>query len=104
MKRLFDYDPVTKTRQIFTSNPEDGGDFSIHTEQDVTDIVEDNKAMFNQFDERSRWKGEWHRVGSIPLSEYFALPKEMREDNKDLLKWLSDRDRSKFRVRPGRLI
>lgn len=104
MKRLFDYDPVTKTRQIFTSNPEDGGAFAIHTEQDVTDIVEHNVALANRFDERANWKGDWHLVGSIPLSEYFALPQEMREDNKDLLKWLQNSDRKKFRTRTGRLI
>jgi hypothetical protein len=104
MKRLLGFDPVTKMREVFVSNPEDGGAFAIHTEQDVSDIVGRNKALFNAHDERSRWDGEWHLVGSIPLSEYYALPQEMREDNKNLLKWLSDSDRKHFRTRPGRLV
>ena len=35
--------------------------------QDITDIVEQNKALYNATDERERW-GEWTRYAQLPFA------------------------------------
>jgi len=47
MKRLLDYDPVTQITSVFHGS-DDGETFTIETIQDITDIVEDNKAQQNE--------------------------------------------------------
>lgn len=66
-KRLFSYDPDTKTKTWYVDNPGDG--FQLYTEQDVTDIIELNKAK--QLDPgyaklKSKEHGDYWRVASIP--------------------------------------
>jgi hypothetical protein len=71
----------------------------IHKEQDVTAIIEANKAEFNSAPER--W-GEWTKVGSIPLSVYYELERQgITQDQKAMAKWLNDPDNLYFRTRPG---
>lgn len=71
----------------------------IHKEQDVTSIIEANKAEFNSAPER--W-GEWTKVGSIPLSVYYELERQgITKDQKAMAKWLNDPDNLYFRTRPG---
>lgn len=109
MARLFDYDPVTKTKQLFHWNESDESGY-IETLQDVTDIVEANKGIFNLYDERTGWKGDQHLVGRIPLPLYFQLKQEGAIDpNGDcadprLLKWLGNSENKAWRTRPGKLI
>ena len=69
-----------------------------------------NQALRNQTDERERWtkrggddRGLGEKVASIPMSVYYSLPKDLREDENWLLKWLDDRDQLPFRTRTGRL-
>lgn len=76
----------------------------------MTDIVEANKAICNEFDRQTPW-GELNRVGSIPSTVYYGMkakgilgPKGEVLDEKALLKWLSDKDNAAFRTRPGMLI
>lgn len=102
MARVFNTDPITKTKRLFHWNEAEES-FHIETLQDVTDIVEDNKGFANHFDERTGWKGDFHRVASIPMPIYMGLPKDLREDNKALLRWLDDSDQRAFRTRPGKL-
>ena len=102
MARLFDYDPVAKTKQFFHFNHADDSGV-IETLQDCTDIVEDAKGKFNLIDERAGWKGDIHHVAQIPNSVFFALPKALREDPKALKRWLNDPDQKAFRTRPGKL-
>lgn len=71
----------------------------ISKEQDVSSIVEANKAEFNEAPDR--W-GEWTKVGSIPLSVYYELERKgILQDQKALAKWLNDPDNRAFRTRPG---
>lgn len=98
MKRILSENPEFGTKTIFHSTPD-----AIHIEkvQDVTDIVEDAKSVFNSTDERARW-GEWQRVASIPLAVYHDLKaKGIADDPKAMKKWLNDRDNQAFRTRPG---
>jgi hypothetical protein len=102
MKRLIT-DDVKQT--IFHSH--DGNDF-IETHQDVSAIVEANKASFNQFDERTRW-GEFDKVASIPLAVIDDLNKQgiMRGfaviDAQRMKIWLNNPDNRFFRTRPGQV-
>ena len=58
-KRILDYDPVTGTTQWF--HYDSAADrYALETTQDVTKIVERNKALFRQVDER---RSEERRVG-----------------------------------------
>lgn len=100
MRRLFDADPVTKTKRYFR---EDSEGFGVESVTDVTDVVEDAKANFNLYDERTGWKGDIHHVARIPSSVWFSLPKEMRDDPAALKRWLNDPDQRAFRTRPGRV-
>lgn len=93
--RLFHYDEATE-------------EATIETVQDVEGIVEATKDEFKEFDERANWKGEWHRVASIPISLYHDLIAkgviELNDPNKTKLKaWLNDPDNRFFRTRPGRI-
>lgn len=105
MKRLFDYDPVTGTRQWFHWNEADDS-FTIQTEQDVSQIVEANKASFNAFTSgKDKWGeefGQRTRVASIPLNVYQDLKKRgVLKDQAALKRWLNDPDNAVFRTRPG---
>jgi hypothetical protein len=100
--RLFDSDPVTKTRKVFRFDHTDDT-YVIATHQDVTDLVEDNLGRFNQVDERARW-GEMDRVASIPMPIYMELRRKgIVDDEKAFARWLDDPDNRCFRTRPGKL-
>ena len=72
--KIFDVNPDLGITRTWHYNDETD-EATIQTQQDVTDIIEENKQEFNQVDERARW-GEFSRVASIPLSLYYELKKE----------------------------
>lgn len=83
---------------------DDEGNVTIQTTQDVTDIIEANKAAYNQVDERANWKGDMHRVGSVPMSVYYDLKRRgILDDQAALKRWLNDPENQVFRTRPGRV-
>ena len=87
--RLFHYDEASDTT-------------TIETVQDVQDLVADSRAIFNSTDERANWKGDMHRVATIPLSVYFDLKnKGITKDPKAMKAWLNSPDNRHFRTRPG---
>mgnify|MGYP006921294479 CR=1 FL=1 len=98
MKLPFSYDPLLGIKRTF--HWDDSNDtFLIQTEQETTEIVEANKAAYN--DAPDRW-GDWTRVASIPLSLYFDLKKQGIADDDDAMKkWLNSSDNRFFRTRPG---
>jgi hypothetical protein len=85
----------------------DGG-YVIETKQDITGILESNKAQFNAIDEKSKW-GEWTKVASIPNVVVDELNKQgiMRGfavlDEKRFRIFLNDPDNRFFRTRPGQV-
>lgn len=100
MAKLFDYDPITKRKQLFHWDETEQAAY-LETLTDVTDIVETNKGLSNLFDERSRWKGDLHQVASIPMDIYMKLPPEIRNDEKAFRRWLNNADQKVWRTRPG---
>lgn len=85
------------------------GGLIIETTQDVTPIIEANKAQYNATDERKRWGDGWEKVGSIPLTmiqklnelgicKGFAIV-----DQKKMKAFLNDPENRYLRTRPGRV-
>lgn len=80
------------------------GSVTVQTVQDTTALAEANKQQFNQFDERSNWNGDMHRVASIPLSVYYDLKRKgILDDQVAMKKWLNDPENRVFRTRPGKV-
>ena len=102
-KRFFDANPEKGITRTWHYN-EDTDEATIQTQQDVTAIIEENKQEFNMVDERAGWKGEFHRVASIPMSIYAQLRAEGKLDDQEYMKrWLNDPENKFFRVRPGQV-
>ena len=103
-RRMLDYDPATGTTQWFHFD-NSTGKMGLETQQDVTAIVESTKGAFNPVDERANWKGDVHRVASIPMLIYNDLAKISNnfKDQAVIRKWLNDKDNRVFRTRPGKL-
>jgi hypothetical protein len=85
------------------------GGLLIETSQDVTEIVERNKARYAQTDERARW-GEWSHIGELPMAVIHDLnakglmrgfPRCRPEEVQGLVK--PSRQQIHFRSRPGRI-
>ena len=101
--KVFDIDPVTGVKKMWHYDA-DKDEAIIETIIDASDVVEDNKAEFNYFDERASWKGDLHKVASIPMSLYYDLKaKGITEDQARFKAWLNDPDNRFFRTRPGRV-
>lgn len=83
---------------------EAGDTATIETIQDAEAIVEGNKALFNQIDERARYGDGLHHVARIPLAVLADLRKRgIAQDPKRLKAWLNDSENRFFRVRPGQV-
>lgn len=84
------------------------GGLIVKHEQNVAPILEANKAVYNQTDERARW-GELTRVAEIPNSVIADLNRQgiMRGftviDQKRMKAFLNDPDNRFLRTRPGRV-
>lgn len=106
MARLIDYDPVTRTRTLFHyDNTEDVA--ILETVQDVGDVIEATKSEYNAHSHKDkRWRGDWHKVASIPMSvitDYKRKGIDLMKDDAALKRFLNDRDNGVFRTRPGRV-
>ena len=83
------------------------GDVTIHTQQDVSAVVRNNKMNFNE--RGGRWDQFQNHVARIPTAIYYDLIKRgiinERKDpeSKGLIAWLNDPDNRAWRSRPGRL-
>ena len=101
--KVFDVDPVTGVKKMWHYDG-DTDKAVIATIVDATDVVEENKAQFNQIDEKAGWKGDMHKVASIPMALFYDLKKQGIIDDQARLKaWLNDPDNRFFRTRPGRV-
>ena len=85
----------------------DGNQF-IETKQDISAILESNKAQFNAIDERAKW-GEWTKIASLPNVVIDDLNRQgiMRGfavvDEKRFRPFLNNPDNRFFRTRPGQI-
>lgn len=101
MRRLFDNDPVTRTTQNF--HVEDDDSFIIEAKQDVTDIAEMTQAEFREASRNFR-KGNFHKVGSIPLNIVADLQKQgIWQDDAALMQWLENPDNRKWKTKDVKL-
>ena len=101
-KRLFSTDKDQGITRYFHYD-DDTDQVTIQTQQDVSDVIEENKQEFAQIDERARW-GEWTRVASIPMSIYLKLKAEGKLDDQAYMKrWLNDPENRYFRTRAGQV-
>jgi len=99
--RIFDVDNYAGT--ITYAHADGEGGLILETLQDVEPILEANKSLHADVDERARY-GEWTRVASIPLVVWEEWKKEGDvRDPEFLRKKLNDRDNLFFRTRPGRI-
>jgi hypothetical protein len=109
MKKVLSVDPLTKTVDTVTADGEGG--IVVTTSQDVSEILESNKAQYNQTDERARWSGEvfGNKIASIPLAVFQELNQKgicrgfAVIDKKRFKDWLNDPEQRHFRTRPGRV-
>jgi len=100
MKKLLDTDPNTGIRHVFNYD-EMTDEATITAEQDVNEVIEANKAAYNDAPDRY---GEFTRVAQIPMVIYWELKKKgILDDQVALKRWLNDPDNRFFRTRPGQV-
>lgn len=98
MRKILDHDPVTGISHVFYYDNETD-EATITAEQEVEDVVEANKRLYN--DAPERW-GDWNRVAQIPMTIFWDLKKKgILDDQAALKRWLNDPDNRFFRTRPG---
>ena len=101
--RLFDRNDATGITRLWHYNPATD-EATIETQQDVSNVVEENKDQFNATDNKANWTGEWHKVASIPLNIYYELQASGKiTDQAYMKRWLNDPDNRFFRTRPGQV-
>ena len=99
--RIFDVDRWAGTTTYAYSDNEGG--LILETVSDVEPLLEQNKALHADTDERAPFE-EFTRVASIPLVVWEQWKKEGDVRDKAFLrKKLNDPDNRFFRTRPGRI-
>lgn len=64
MKRLLDYDPVHQVSTYFETKDDE---FFFSYEQDVSKLLDSNKAQANDDDKTKRgWKQDWWKYATVP--------------------------------------
>lgn len=97
---LFGKDDETLTR-VWCKH--ENGALTFRVDQDVTQIVDTNKAIIN--DTQAKGFGDYVRVASVPLSlmEQTGLNEARKnDDQKFISRWLNDGDNRAFRTHEGR--
>lgn len=98
---LVDHDFQMK-RTVWARQNADGTT-TYRTDYAVDDTIEANKEMQNAAS--SGWKGDWHKIASIPLGIYHdKLAEAFRQDDmKHVSRFLNDVDNRAFRSKLGRV-
>src|SRR5262245_50056715 len=102
MEMILDRNPATKTTTVFHWL-NDGDRYVVEEVQEVSPILEANSTLRAGFTHHDK-KSEMRWVGRIDLPTYFNMRRVWRgqglskeEQDKELLKFLQDRDNSKYR-------
>jgi hypothetical protein len=105
--RPLDYDAASNTIETFHFDPDEDR-LVIEVTQNIAPILDENKAFMS--DAADGWKGDMHRVASIPHSLLPALAKQgimdmggRILDKKAMKRFLNDRDNLWLRTRPGKI-
>lgn len=98
---LVEHDFPTKRTTWARHNPD--GSMTYRTDYAVDDTIEANKSMRNSVE--SGFKGDWHKVASIPLGVYYdKLAEASRQDDTAYVrKFLNDSDNRAWRTKDGNL-
>jgi len=100
--RLLEHDRATGVRRYFHWDATTQS-FTIETVRDAQDIFEQNLLETNNVN-TSSWKGEMHKVASLPLHIWLELKeKGILNDRRRMAKWLNDPDNKMYRTRSGRI-
>lgn len=106
MKQLISADASALKKTEAAADGEGG--LIIRTTQDVTDIVEQNKAQYNAGSIHDKW-GDLTKVASLPFTIIDTLNRKgiMRGfaviNEKEFRAFLNDPENRFFRTRPGRV-
>lgn len=107
MKKQFSVDPLTGRHTV--AHLDDEGGLILETVQDVTSIVESNKAQYNQHTSLDRWKDGMTKVASLPLTVIDDLNRKgimqgfAVRDEVAFKAFLNHPDNRFFRTRPGKI-
>lgn len=97
MKKLIDFSPETGVSHSFHLD-EHTGDTRIIASQDVSGLLDSNRAQANEPVKRG---AEWRKVATIPLVVLFDLRRRgIIGDQKAFKRWLNDPDNRFFRTSP----
>ena len=106
MKKILQADQSAKKVSVAVDDGEGG--LIIRTSQDVTEIVEQNKALYSAASVHDKW-GELTKIASLPFTIIDSLNRKgiMRGfaviDDKEFRKFLNDPENRFFRTRPGKV-
>lgn len=106
MKKLFNVDTFSGRHTVAHDDGEGG--LILETKQDVSNIIEGNKKLFNQVTSQDKW-GDITHVARLPLTVIDDLNKKgiMRGfavvNETEFKAFLNHPDNRFFRTRPGRL-
>lgn len=97
---LFDYDFRTgkSTWRLF-----DGEKTHFRTDYPVTATIDGNAQ--ERAEAGNAWKGDYHRIASIPLNIFFdqLVEANLQHDDKFISRWLNDSDNRAWRTKEGRV-
>lgn len=98
---LFDHDFKMKRTVWVRQNPD--GSTTFRTDYAVDDTIEANATMRNNAEKG--FKGDWHKVASIPLNVYHdKLAEAVRQDDMGFVsKFLNDSDNRAWRTKGGKV-
>lgn len=80
----------------------DGAMTHYRTDEPVSGLIEQNKLERN--DCGAGWKGDWHKVGSVPLNMAWQtgiVDAISQQDDKFIAKFLNDSDNRAWRTKHG---
>lgn len=97
---LIDWDPKSG-RTVW--HMFDGEKTVVRTDYPVEATVAENE-MFRK-EAGNAWKGDWHRVASVPLNVYYDQlhEAEVQGDKDFVSRWLNDSDNRAWRTKDGRI-
>jgi hypothetical protein len=96
---LFDHDE--KLGRTVWARTNGDGSTTFRTDYRVDPTIDANTAMRNMAS--PGWKGDWHKVASIPLNIFHDQLAEAsrQEDDRYLSKWLNDGSNKAWRTKDG---
>lgn len=98
---LFDHDPVTGRTVWLRDNGD--GTMTARTDYPHDALIDENTAFRNAVS--GGWKGDYHRVASVPLNIFHDQLAEASKqgDDRYLSKWLNDADNAAWRTKAGKV-